>query len=117
MRGLRPNRSGTDVALDLGVAVAVRALPLDRECGAELLRFRLGVDAAGGRLFHGVPGADPCAPLRDSDRHPAMDAVSHGDGRRAHQAASRPVLARSYLPLLPLRNSATAQSPELVLSP
>ena len=47
----------------------------------------------------------------------ALDALPRGVRRGPHQAAPRPLLARSDVPLLPLRDAAAAQPSELVLPP
>src|SRR5262249_50305566 len=90
-------------------------------CGTGLVQLWLGDSIAGNRLsghFPLSPGRWPAfskataTPSRDL-AVPLAD-FSHHARRRSDQTARGSVLARSHLPLLPLRNSTHTESSELV---
>src|SRR5262249_11258892 len=91
------------------------ALSLDRERRPDVLRLRLGVDAARSRVLRGVPRPG----LDDRAARPgpgaALDAIPRRARRRADQAAPRPLLARPDLPLLPPRDAADAEPADRAL--
>src|SRR5689334_23564905 len=117
VRGVWADRGRAGVAFCGGVVAVVCALSLDSKCGADVLRLRLGIDAAGGGVLHGFSRAGPCEAFVPADPDSALDALPYGTRRGPDQAAARPLLARPDMPLFPLRNAAPAQSAELVFSP
>ena len=103
---------------DALLARAVGAVPVDRQRRADLLRLRLGVAAAGGRLPGDLPRQRTGRRPRSWCCWPAsLAAVPGRVRRRADQAARRSVLARPDLPGLPPRDPADARPAELVLPP
>src|SRR5882757_11449447 len=96
------------------MGVALDFLPLTRECGPDVLRIRLGNNA--GR--NGFPGnfswliRHAAAGHRDVANR--VGAFPHNVRCWHDQSARRPVLARSHLPFLSLRNAAAAEPAELV---
>ena len=61
-----------------------------------------------------VPWTVRCRAIADTHTGSTMDAVSHRDRGPAHQATARPMLARSDLSPVPLRNPTLTESVELV---
>ena len=92
------------------LASDVRDLSLDCECGADFLRFRLGVDASRVRFLCGLSGAGKIHACMDSDRDSALDAFSDGARSGPDQDEGRSLLARSHLSVLSPRNAADAES-------
>src|SRR5215471_21483677 len=99
------------------MAGLVAAVSFTRERRAKLLRIRMGIHAAGGRVLHGIYGTALDVAFAHSRFSSSLDALSNRIRRRPDQAASRPLLARADLPLLPLRNTTPSQPAELVLPP
>src|SRR5439155_9865141 len=116
-RLVRRRRLPDPVRIDADLRDAVGALSLDRERRPDLLLVRLGVAPAGSRLPHDLPGSGHDDAAVQPHRAHALASVPRRVRRRAHQDARGPVLARPDLPLLPPRDSADAQSAELVLPP
>src|SRR6266487_256997 len=90
---------------------------VDRPRRPNLVRLRLGNPAAGNRVF--VDLSLPVARWPPVSEMPAAVArylafslarFSHHDRRRLDQTARRPMLGRSHLPLLSLRNPANSES-------
>src|SRR5690606_4424775 len=118
--GARPGRGAAAdraaLAADARVRRALPAVPVGGQRRAGVLRLRLGVAAAGGRLPRGVPGLRR---RRGADAGAArlLLAAAAGRARRgADQDARRPVLARPHVPVLPPRDPADA-GPVLGLLP
>src|SRR5215469_3920422 len=84
------------------MAGLVGPVSFTRERRAELLRIRMGIHAAGGRVLHGIYGPALDVAFAHSRFGSSLDALSNGVGCGPDQAASRPLLARADLPLLPL---------------
>src|SRR5712692_5481134 len=93
---------------------AVGALPLDRERRSDLLQLRLGDAAPRGRLPRDLPRPRLDPHSARARLPPAVARVPPRVRRGAHQDARRRVLARPHLPLLPPRDPADAEPPELV---
>ena len=96
---------------------SVGALPVDRQRRPDLVRLRLGVAAARGRLPRHLPRAGRDGPARPGPVAVRLAAVPRRVRRRADQAARRPLLARPHLPRLPPRDPADARPAQLVLPP
>lgn len=105
------------VGRDAAVAGAVAAVSVDRQCGPDLVRLRLGVPAAGGGLPRGVPRQRRSGPAGPGAVPPALDPVPGRVRRGAHQDARRRLLAQTHLPRPPPRDTADAGAAELVLPP
>ena len=109
-----PFRPLQPLVLHAGVGHALGHLSFLRECGPDLLRLRLGINAARSRLPRDFSGQQPHRAARHPDLAPALDGVPRDVRRRPHQAARRPLLAQPHLSRLPLRDPAHAESAELV---
>ena len=122
-RALLRAAAGAGERAHAGAALA--PLPVLRSRRPDLLRLRLGHPAARDGLPGHLPGA-PGPALALSAEQPAhacrdraaalADVAAHARGG-SHQAPGRPVLARSQLPRLPLRDPAEPESPLLVFPP
>src|SRR5206468_2235789 len=103
---------------------ALAALSLVRPRRPDLLRIRVGDPAAGDGIPGHLPRAHPAgrafraahAPLAHRDRAAALADLPRDAGRRPHQAARGPVLARPHLHGLPLRDAADPE-PALLVPP
>ena len=100
------------VDADLGVAMDNSALARERR--PDVLRFRLGDDAGRDRFPGDFSRFIRHAATRHRDVATRVGAFPHHVRRGHDQDALRPMLARFNLPFLSLRNSATAESAELV---
>ncbi len=117
LRPFRTHRSRPTLAVRRCMASTLDALSLHHECWSNLLRLRLGVDAARSRLLHRLPRSGAYATVANPRPRPALDAVPDRTRRGPHQAAPRLLLARPHLPLLSLRNPTPPQPLKLVLPP
>src|SRR5690242_2056843 len=81
VRGVWADRGRAGVAFCGGVVAVVCALSLDSKCGADVLRLRLGIDAAGGGVLHGFSRAGPCEAFVPADPDSALDALPYGTRR------------------------------------
>src|SRR5215469_10542055 len=92
-RALRIFGVGTNLAFSFRLAALMGAVSFHRQCGPELLQFRLGIHAAGSGVLHRVSGPPVDEALAHSHFDPALDALSHRVRSRPDQASPRPLLA------------------------
>src|SRR5699024_2366013 len=100
-----------------GVRGDVPAVSLDRERGADLLRLRLGVAAAGGRIPGGFPGLGPDRDAGGDDRGDQVAGVPGGIRGWADQDPRGRGVAQPDRAELSPPDAADAGAAELVLPP
>jgi hypothetical protein len=96
---------------------AVGAVPQLRQRRAGLVRVRVGVAAARGRLPRDLPRRQRRRPACAGPVAVPVAAVPRRVRRRADQDAGRPVLAGPHLPAVPPRDPAAARPVVLVVPP
>src|SRR6185503_10992345 len=102
--------------VDAYLAVALDNLPLASERGSDVLRIRVGNNAGRNGLPRNFSRLIRYAAAGHRDVADRVGAFPH-DVRCGHdQSARRPLLARSQLPFLSLRNAAAAEPSELVFA-
>ena len=100
-----------------GLARPVGPVPVGRDRRAGLLRLRVGVDPARGRVPRGLPGVGGRRPSGTGPVAGALAGLPDRVRGGPDQDARGPLLARPDLPRLPPRDPAAARSAVVALPP